>query len=111
MLVLTRKSRESVVVGGADGFHRLLKVTVLAIAGIGIVLYVAELTVLGRVVDFLGEIGMPSILAKAFADEPLVFQFSHQIRHFSSDRLDVWRTQVDLDGSEEKRIERRFWQL
>lgn len=33
MLVLTRKSRESVVVGGADGFHRLLKVTVLDIAG------------------------------------------------------------------------------
>ena len=33
MLVLTRKSRESVVVGGADGFHRLLKVTVLAIKG------------------------------------------------------------------------------
>jgi carbon storage regulator CsrA len=31
MLVLTRKSRESVVVGGSDGFHRLLKVTVLAI--------------------------------------------------------------------------------
>ena len=29
MLVLSRKSRESVVVGGADGFHRLLKVTVL----------------------------------------------------------------------------------
>jgi carbon storage regulator CsrA len=33
MLVLTRKSRESVVVGGSDGFHRLLKVTVLAIQG------------------------------------------------------------------------------
>jgi carbon storage regulator CsrA len=33
MLVLTRKNRESVVVGGADGFHRLLKVTVLEIAG------------------------------------------------------------------------------
>jgi carbon storage regulator len=33
MLVLTRKSRESVVVGGADGFHRLLKVTVLDIRG------------------------------------------------------------------------------
>ena len=31
MLVLSRKSRESVVVGGADGFHRLLKVTVLGI--------------------------------------------------------------------------------
>ncbi len=33
MLVLSRKSRESVVVGGADGFRRLLKVTVLGIQG------------------------------------------------------------------------------
>jgi carbon storage regulator len=33
MLVLSRKSRESVVVGGTDGFHRLLKVTVLAVKG------------------------------------------------------------------------------
>ena len=33
MLVLSRKSRESVVVGGSDGFHRLMKVTVLAIKG------------------------------------------------------------------------------
>jgi carbon storage regulator len=33
MLVLSRKSRESVVVGGADGFHQLLKVTVLGIRG------------------------------------------------------------------------------
>ena len=33
MLVLSRKNRESVVVGGADGLHRLLKVTVLAIKG------------------------------------------------------------------------------
>jgi carbon storage regulator CsrA len=33
MLVLSRKSRESVVVGGADGFHRLLKVTVLGVHG------------------------------------------------------------------------------
>ena len=33
MLVLSRKSQESVVVGGADGFHRLLKVTVLGIQG------------------------------------------------------------------------------
>ncbi len=33
MLVLSRKSRESVVVGGADGFQRLLKVTVLDIRG------------------------------------------------------------------------------
>ena len=29
MLVLSRKNQESVVVGGSDGFHRLLKVTVL----------------------------------------------------------------------------------
>jgi carbon storage regulator len=33
MLVLSRKSRESVVVGGAGGFHPLLKVTVLEIRG------------------------------------------------------------------------------
>lgn len=33
MLVLSRKSRESVVVGGSDGFHRMLKVTVLEIKG------------------------------------------------------------------------------
>ena len=33
MLVLSRKSRESVVIGGADGFHRLLKVTVLGVHG------------------------------------------------------------------------------
>jgi carbon storage regulator CsrA len=33
MLVLSRKNRESVVIGGDDGFHRLLKVTVLAIQG------------------------------------------------------------------------------
>ena len=33
MLVLSRKNRESVVVGGADGLHRLLKVTVLDIRG------------------------------------------------------------------------------
>jgi carbon storage regulator len=33
MLVLSRKSRESVVIGGADGFQRLLKVTVLGIDG------------------------------------------------------------------------------
>jgi carbon storage regulator CsrA len=31
MLVLTRKSLESVVVGGADRFERLVKVTVLEI--------------------------------------------------------------------------------
>ena len=31
MLVLSRKSQEAVIVGGADGFDRLLKVTVLAI--------------------------------------------------------------------------------
>lgn len=33
MLVLSRKNRESVVVGGSDGFSRLLKVTVLDIRG------------------------------------------------------------------------------
>ena len=33
MLVLTRKSRESVVVGGSVGFERMLKVTVLQIDG------------------------------------------------------------------------------
>jgi carbon storage regulator CsrA len=33
MLVLSRKSRESVVIGGSDGFHRLLKVTVLGVHG------------------------------------------------------------------------------
>ena len=31
MLVLARKNREAVVVGGVDGFPRLLKVTVLQI--------------------------------------------------------------------------------
>ncbi len=33
MLVLTRKSQEAVVVGGANGFEHLLKVTVLDIKG------------------------------------------------------------------------------
>ena len=33
MLVLSRKSQESVVVGGENGVHRLLKITVLEIAG------------------------------------------------------------------------------
>ena len=33
MLVLSRKYRESVVVGGSGGFSRLLKVTVLEITG------------------------------------------------------------------------------
>ena len=33
MLILSRKSQESVVIGGADGFQRLFKVTVLEIAG------------------------------------------------------------------------------
>jgi carbon storage regulator CsrA len=33
MLVLTRKSQEAVIVGGAAGFERTLKVTVLAIHG------------------------------------------------------------------------------
>ena len=33
MLVLSRKCQESVVVGGSDSFHRLLKVTVLDVRG------------------------------------------------------------------------------
>jgi carbon storage regulator CsrA len=33
MFVLSRKSRESVVVGGDDGIHRMLKVTVLDVSG------------------------------------------------------------------------------
>jgi len=33
MLVLSRKSRESVVIGGSDGLRRLLRVTVLGIKG------------------------------------------------------------------------------
>lgn len=33
MLVLSRKLQESVVVGGSEGFERLLKVTVLEIEG------------------------------------------------------------------------------
>ncbi|MGA2796952.1 MAG: carbon storage regulator [Thermoguttaceae bacterium] len=33
MLVLSRKNQESVVIGGSDGFHRILKVTVLKIVG------------------------------------------------------------------------------
>jgi carbon storage regulator CsrA len=33
MLVLSRKTQESVVIGGSDGFHRLLKVTVIDIRG------------------------------------------------------------------------------
>ena len=33
MFVLSRKNQESVVIGGADGIHRLMKVTVLAVKG------------------------------------------------------------------------------
>ena len=33
MLVLTRKSQETVVVGGTDGFESILRVTVLRIKG------------------------------------------------------------------------------
>jgi carbon storage regulator CsrA len=33
MLVLSRKMQEAVVVGGCDGFERLLKITVLEIEG------------------------------------------------------------------------------
>jgi carbon storage regulator len=38
MLVLTRKSQETVVIGGADGCECLLKVTVLRIKGDSVVL-------------------------------------------------------------------------
>jgi carbon storage regulator CsrA len=34
MLVLTRKARESVVIGGSSGFQQKLKVTVLEIDGV-----------------------------------------------------------------------------
>jgi hypothetical protein len=37
---------------------------VLAIAGIGVILYIGELTIVGWVVDFLSEIGMPKIRAR-----------------------------------------------
>jgi carbon storage regulator len=33
MLILSRKNQESVVIGGSDCFHRILKVTVLGIKG------------------------------------------------------------------------------
>jgi carbon storage regulator len=33
MLVLSRKNQESVVIGGSDGIHRLMKVTVLDVRG------------------------------------------------------------------------------
>jgi carbon storage regulator len=33
MLVLSRKNSESVVIGGAEGFDRLFKVTVLDVSG------------------------------------------------------------------------------
>jgi len=33
MLVLSRKKQESVIVGGRDGFERVLKVTVLEVVG------------------------------------------------------------------------------
>jgi len=33
MLVLSRRNQESVVIGGSDGFHRILKVKVLGITG------------------------------------------------------------------------------
>ncbi|MHB1427039.1 MAG: carbon storage regulator [Gemmataceae bacterium] len=38
MLVLTRKSQEMIVIGGADGCECLLKVTVLRIKGDSVVL-------------------------------------------------------------------------
>jgi len=39
----------------------LITVTIFAAAGIGIVLYIRELVIVGWVVDFLSEIGMPQI--------------------------------------------------
>jgi carbon storage regulator CsrA len=33
MLVLSRKSNESIVIGGSSGFERLLKLTVIGVAG------------------------------------------------------------------------------
>lgn len=42
----------------------IIMVTLLTIAGLGIVLYIGELVVLGWVVDFLSEIGMPKIQAR-----------------------------------------------
>ena len=38
MLVLSRKNRESVVIGEDNGVHRLLKVTVLGIRGTNVLL-------------------------------------------------------------------------
>jgi len=38
MLVLSRKNQESVVVGGSDGIHRLLRVKVLEIRGTNVTL-------------------------------------------------------------------------
>ncbi len=38
MLVLTRKSQEAVVVGGAEAFESILRVTVLRIKGSSVVL-------------------------------------------------------------------------
>lgn len=38
MLVLSRKSQETVVVGGAEGFESILRVTVLRIKGGSVVL-------------------------------------------------------------------------
>ncbi len=43
MLVLSRKNLQSVVVGGADGSHRLLKITVLGINGANVKLGFEEL--------------------------------------------------------------------
>jgi carbon storage regulator CsrA len=33
MLVLSRKSNESIVIGGSSGFERLLKLTVICVSG------------------------------------------------------------------------------
>jgi hypothetical protein len=49
----------------------LILATVTAIAGIGIILYLGELFIIGWVVDFLSELGMPKFLAKPV---PLEFE-------------------------------------
>ena len=43
----------------------LIMATTIAIAGIGVVLFIGELVVIGWVVDFLSAIGMPKFQAKA----------------------------------------------
>ena len=61
MLVLTRKDQESVVVGESDGFHRLLKVTVLGIHGTSVKLgFEVDSDVLVHRSEVWERIGQPS---------------------------------------------------